>query len=68
MINISSIRRWTVKVIQTGRSYPEKKDPSYQKIKMDGVTLVVVGKDFWNGPWEPGQKGFWERGFYVDSE
>lgn len=57
----------TIKTFDTDRPYPDKKAETRVKIKIDGYSVMIVAKDFWDGPSAPEESGKWVRGIYVEN-
>jgi hypothetical protein len=55
-----------MRLIETEREYADKRDDAAQKIKFEGVSLIIRGQDFWSGPCSPEERGHWQRGYFVD--
>jgi hypothetical protein len=50
----------------TSRTYGEKLEAERVGVKISGMKLKVVAKDFWEGPIEPGDEGRWVRGIFLE--
>jgi hypothetical protein len=50
----------------TSRRYPEKKDPTTQRVRIEGETFEITAMDCWEGPSVPEEQGYWERVWIVD--
>lgn len=55
-----------MKKFNTDRTWGNKVEPSRTKVKIDGHSIVIIGKDFWEGPVDETETGHYVRAFYFE--
>lgn len=55
-----------MKLVNTSRPYGEKTEDEVTTVKLKGVKVRVVARDFWVGPTDPSEEGYWQIGIFID--